>query len=103
MDTENLGLLTCEQFRAIRDEMALASMLDRGNDAFHASEAALTEARALRRRMQAASKRDRALIEDDYNKAMARWAAAEAEMCDILNDQRYKDHAAGQHKKASGE
>lgn len=101
--SENFGLLTCEQFRTVRDEIALESMLERGNDLYHQSDAAWTESRALKKRMEAMDKHKRQAIEADYNAAMKRWAKTEADMGTILNDERYKQWAANRQRKAAGE
>jgi len=117
MVSENLGLLTCEQFIEARDTIALASMLERGEKLFNDREDAWLEVRRLRKelskhpapksglqydltpeqfreRIRLINIRDR--ITSELDDAYREWAAAEADMCDILNDQRYKDHAAKQ-------
>jgi hypothetical protein len=83
------GLLTLDEFRVVRDEMALASMLERGDKLFHASEKAWAESRVYKKRMDAASKRERPLIEADYDKAMRTWGECEAEIGAIERDARF--------------
>ena len=98
------GLLTRDEFIAIRDQIALDRMISRGAILWEEAEQALLEARALRVKLksQYTTKHQRPAIEDEYNRLMLEWASMDAELGDIQRDHRYQWWVAEQ-KKASGE
>lgn len=98
-------LLTCEQFRTLRDELQLDRMLKRGADLWELADAKLLEARALRKRADRSdvSKQKRELLMHEYDGVMREWGEMDAELGAILRDQRYIDWKETKYKKASGE
>jgi hypothetical protein len=98
-------LLTCEQFRVVRDELQLDSMRKRGADLWERADAKLMEARALRKRSDRSdtTKQKRELLMHEYDGLMREWGEMEAELGAIMRDQRYIDWAASQQRKAAGQ
>lgn len=97
------GLLTCEQFRAARDEMALDRMLKRGAELWEQADAKLMEARALRKRADRSdtTKQKRELLMHEYDALMREWGEMDAELGNILRDKRYLEYSA--HASLEGE
>jgi predicted nucleic acid-binding Zn-ribbon protein len=98
-------LLTCEQFRVVRDEMQLDSMRKRGADLWERADAKLMEARALRKRADRSdtTKQKRELLMHEYDGLMREWGEMEAELGAILRDHRYVEWKATEYRKASGQ
>lgn len=89
------GLLTLADFHAIRDQLAVASMLERGRDLEVKADEAFTRARALRKKADSIyppNRQTRELLMHKYDEAMREWATCEAMIGDILNDERYIRH-----------
>jgi hypothetical protein len=103
--SDSSRLLTCEQFRVARDEMATKRMTKRGADLWDEAEAKLMEARVLRKRADRSdtTKQKRELLMHEYDGLMREWGEMDAELGAIFRDQRYIEWAASQQRKAAGE
>lgn len=100
------GLLTLADFRRTRDQVAVASMLERLSMLEPLCKDLAREYRGLRRLLVAATDRNERddLEYELYNKPSGeygdaggiawQWARVDAEIGDILNDERYIQHKA---------